>query len=64
MAALGEIGYDGCVTIHQAYAELMGPHEAAVQTAEYLRSLNRAASRKQFLIRNVMCGYPETAGLL
>ena len=37
--ALREVGYDGCVTIHQAYAELMGPHEAAVRTAEYLHSL-------------------------
>lgn len=39
MAALQQIGYEGFVTIHQAYAELMGPREAAVRTAEYLRSL-------------------------
>ncbi len=39
VGALREIGYEGCVTIHQAYAELMGPREAAVQTAAYLRSL-------------------------
>lgn len=39
VAALRNVGYDGSVTIHQAYAELMGPHEAAVRTAEYLRSL-------------------------
>lgn len=39
VGALREIGYGGFVTIHQAYAELMGPREAAVQTATYLRSL-------------------------
>lgn len=39
VSALREIGYEGCVTIHQAYAELMGPREAAEQTASYLRSL-------------------------
>lgn len=39
IAALREIGYDGSITIHQAYAELMGPRDAAVQTAAYLRSL-------------------------
>ncbi|MBC7817993.1 MAG: hypothetical protein IAG10_13965, partial [Planctomycetaceae bacterium] len=39
IGALREIGYSGFVTIHQAYAELMGPREAAVQTASYLRSL-------------------------
>lgn len=38
-SGLQQIGYNGCVTIHQAYGELMGPREAAVQTAEYLRSL-------------------------
>ena len=38
-AALREIGYDGFVTIHQAYAHLMGPREAAVESALYLRSL-------------------------
>jgi len=38
-AALRQIGYQGFVTIHQAYAELMGPRDAAVRTAEYLRSL-------------------------
>jgi len=32
------IGYDGFVTVHQAYAELMGPREAAARSAEYLRS--------------------------
>ena len=39
VSALREIGYEGCVTVHQAYAELMGPREAAVQTAEYFRKL-------------------------
>ena len=39
VAALRSVGYDGSVTIHQAYAELMGAREAAVRTAEYLRSL-------------------------
>ncbi len=41
MAALQQISYEGFVTIHQAYAELMGPREAAVRTAGYLRSLGR-----------------------
>jgi sugar phosphate isomerase/epimerase len=39
ITALQAIGYDGYVTVHQAYAELMGPREAAVKSAEYLRSL-------------------------
>ncbi|MCX7421765.1 MAG: TIM barrel protein [Planctomycetia bacterium] len=39
VAALQQIGYEGCITIHQAYAELMGPREAAVETARYFRSL-------------------------
>ncbi len=39
VSALREIGYEGFVTVHQAYAELMGPREAAVQTAEYFRRL-------------------------
>lgn len=39
VAALQEIGYGGFVTIHQAYGELMGPREAAVQTSQYLRRL-------------------------
>ena len=39
IGALREIGYGGFVTIHQAYAELMGPREAAVRTAIYFRSL-------------------------
>jgi sugar phosphate isomerase/epimerase len=39
VTALQAIGYDGFFTVHQAYAELMGPQEAAVKSAEYLRSL-------------------------
>jgi len=39
VTALQAIGYDGFFTVHQAYAELMGPREAAVRSAEYLRSL-------------------------
>ena len=38
-AALEEIGYTGYVTVHQHYAHLMGPEEAAVKTAHYLRGL-------------------------
>ena len=38
-AALREIGYDGYVTIHQAFAGLRGPAEAAGRSAAYLRSL-------------------------
>ena len=38
-AALQEIGYDGYVTIHQAFAGLRGPAEAAERSAAYLRSL-------------------------
>jgi len=36
---LQRIGYDGCVTVHQAYAELMGPEDAAFESARYLRSV-------------------------
>lgn len=38
MSGLRAIGYDGYFTVHQAYAELMGPREAAVESARYLRS--------------------------
>jgi sugar phosphate isomerase/epimerase len=37
--ALRAIRYTGYVTVHQAYAELMGPREAAAKSAEYLRGL-------------------------
>ncbi len=39
VTGLRDIGYTGFLTIHQAYAELMGPRQAAVETAKYLRSL-------------------------
>lgn len=35
---LKAIGYDGYVTVHQAFAELMGPREAATESARFLRS--------------------------
>jgi sugar phosphate isomerase/epimerase len=38
MEGLKAVGYDGYFTVHQAYAELMGPREAAVRSTEYLRS--------------------------
>ena len=38
-AALEAIGYDSYVTIHQAFAGLRGPSEAAERSAAYLRSL-------------------------
>lgn len=38
-AALREVGYDGYVTVHQAYGELMGPVEAADKSAEFLRRI-------------------------
>ncbi|MDP6445587.1 MAG: TIM barrel protein [Pirellulaceae bacterium] len=37
--SLRRIGYRGSFTIHQAYAHLMGPAEAAERSAEYIRSL-------------------------
>ncbi|MCH7687954.1 MAG: sugar phosphate isomerase/epimerase [Planctomycetes bacterium] len=37
MAGLKAVGYDGTFTIHQAFAELMGPREAAVESANSLR---------------------------
>ncbi|HEV8003719.1 MAG TPA: sugar phosphate isomerase/epimerase [Planctomycetaceae bacterium] len=39
MRGLQAIGYEGFVTVHQAYAELMGPREATAKSATYLRSL-------------------------
>ena len=39
VAALRQIGYDGCLTIHQHYAHLMGPEEAAEKSAAYFRGL-------------------------
>jgi sugar phosphate isomerase/epimerase len=39
IAGLRDIGYDGFITVHQAYGELMGPREAAEATAQYLSRL-------------------------
>ncbi len=39
VTSLRAIGYGGYFTIHQAYAELMGPREAATKSAEYLRKI-------------------------
>ena len=39
ITALREAGYVGGVTVHQAYAEIMDPHEAAERSAVYLRTL-------------------------
>ncbi len=36
--ALRQIGYHGYLTIHQHYAHLMGPDEAAEKSADYFRS--------------------------
>lgn len=36
---LSRIEYDGYVTVHQAFAELMGPAEAAERSASFLRSV-------------------------
>ncbi|MCA9039584.1 MAG: sugar phosphate isomerase/epimerase [Planctomycetaceae bacterium] len=38
MDGLQEIGYEGYFTVHQAYAWLMGPREAAAESIRYLRS--------------------------
>ena len=39
VAALGTIGYDGYVTVHQAFGGMRGAAEAAKRSAGYLRSL-------------------------
>ena len=39
MSALDKVGYDGYVTVHQAFAGLRGPEEAVRESARYLRSL-------------------------
>jgi len=39
VTALQAIDYNGTFTVHQAYAELMGPREAAIRSAEYLRGI-------------------------
>ncbi|MBI3466704.1 MAG: sugar phosphate isomerase/epimerase [Planctomycetes bacterium] len=40
-AGLKDIGYRGYVTVHQAYAALMGPEDAAVKSQAYLRKGGR-----------------------
>ena len=39
MDTLEEMGYDGCVTVHQAFAEIMEPEDAARQSYDYLISI-------------------------
>lgn len=39
LAALADAGYDGFVTVHQAFAGLSGPAEAAARSAAFLRSV-------------------------
>ena len=39
LAALADAGFDGYVTVHQAFASLSGPAEAAARSADYLRSI-------------------------
>ena len=39
MKTLKELGYDGYVTVHQAFAELMEPEDAARQSYDYLTSI-------------------------
>lgn len=36
---LKAIGYDGYLTVHQHYAHIMGPDEAAIESGRYLQSL-------------------------
>lgn len=40
-AGLAAVGYRGWVTVHQAYAEIMPPEEAAARSARYLKPLTR-----------------------
>lgn len=39
IAGLKAIGYEGYVTVHQHFAHIMGPDEAAIESARCLRSL-------------------------
>ena len=39
MDTLNEMGYDGYVTVHQAFAEIMEPEDAARQSYDYLTSI-------------------------
>ncbi len=34
-------GYSGYVTVHQAYAEIMGPAEAMEKSAQFLRGVGK-----------------------
>lgn len=45
VAGLRAVEYDGFFTIHQAYAHLMGPEEAATRSAQYIRELLAATGR-------------------
>ena len=38
MSGLQAVDYEGTFTVHQAYAEIMGPREAARESAKFLRS--------------------------
>lgn len=40
--ALKAINYDGHVTIHQAYAQIMEPNQAAIESANYMHGLMNA----------------------
>lgn len=39
VAGLKAVGYDGYLTVHQHFAHIMGPDEAAIESAKYLRGL-------------------------
>lgn len=39
VAGLQAVGYNGYLTVHQHYAHIMGPDEAAIESAKYLRGL-------------------------
>jgi sugar phosphate isomerase/epimerase len=42
---LAEIGYDGYVTVHQAFTEIMTPEDAAQQSYDYLTQLANFEAR-------------------
>ncbi|MBP87414.1 MAG: xylose isomerase [Planctomycetaceae bacterium] len=46
VAGLKAIGYDGYLTVHQHYAHIMGPDEAAIESARYLRGLIEQESER------------------
>jgi sugar phosphate isomerase/epimerase len=50
--ALADVKYDGYVTVHQAYAELMGPDAAAQKSAEFLRGVGHFDPGNQHLYGN------------